>query len=333
VTYPNRPSYHDLYKIKSHSSIFHHEWGFSFALKTYLPLLPCDLSLHERLHIRVFNVIKPFVCLVVVGPGLFGHPLGLLLHCWGCLLVATAAVAAEWVRKACKVLVWRLPEVFHVVEDPASDACSTYGVALLAGNNLRSKPSILVFDSHNYTLEEVKGLIAPLVSVGYFLELLMGDWVITVQVVESVSCTDEVRDDVSMLESGVTKLTAVGRVKLAGTGFHLHQKLNPDQRSFFEIVKQLLDGCFLRNHLVFSRGAWFQCFELGHGKLVSFAGDVDVQVSLSRDSDPAGHAGQVGLTLFQLELVKLLDPSLFVFKTSVEAGISKSGTQILSFPS
>ena len=68
------------------------------------------------------------------------------------------------------------------------------------------------------------------------------------------------------------------------------------------------------------------------GELVSFASDVNVQVSFSRDGDSTGHAGQAGLAVFQLELVKLLDPSVFVFETSVETGISKSSTQILFFP-
>ena len=65
---------------------------------------------------------------------------------------------------------WFLPEV-KAFFDPVSDIFSVGFVNAVAGNNLWLKPAVLVFNSHHYTLQEVKSFIVPLVSVGDFLEL------------------------------------------------------------------------------------------------------------------------------------------------------------------
>ena len=63
-----------------------------------------------------------------------------------------------------------LPEV-EATFDSVSDAVSVGSVGIVVGNNLWLEPAVLVFNSHHYTLQEVKSFIVPLVSVRDFLEL------------------------------------------------------------------------------------------------------------------------------------------------------------------
>ena len=102
LTYPNRLS--KMWKI---SAI--HNVDQSLSLITFLsclsvPLLPCDLSLHKRLHIRVFNMIKTFVLS-------FSCRRLSCRWCW-------CDVVRKRVWKAGEVLILRLPEMSN--RDPDS---------------------------------------------------------------------------------------------------------------------------------------------------------------------------------------------------------------------